>query len=59
LSGTIILGCKAPVFAPRCDTWDNETGCTKGSFCSYQYDYQDYQEMLRDSGVVGERVNDK
>ena len=42
----IIIGCKAPLFSPRCYSW-NENGCTKPQDqCVYQYDYQ---EFIRDS----------
>ena len=46
MSRTIIFGCKALLFAPRCDLWDNKMGCIFGGLCSYKYDYQ---EMLRDN----------
>lgn len=42
----VIIGCKAPLFAPHCDNW-NEYGCTLPMgecVCGYQYDFQKWRE---------------
>jgi len=38
------LGCSAPIFAPRCNLYNPETGCIKNGYCSYQYDYEEYHK---------------